>query len=393
MRIALALLASCFALWALPAAAAGAPAIKVGVVGPFSGVSAPIGLSMRNGVRLAAAHINARGGVLGRALTLVERDDEASPEKGVQIARELVKEGVVSVVGFVNGGVALAAQQHFQDAKITVMTNVATAPILTRQFLPPQYPDNYVFRNAPTDAVQAEVIVEDAVATAKSRKVAVLADVTASGQEGRKLLESALAARGIAPVLVERFKIGDTDMDPLLRRARAAGAEILLCWGMGPELAAIAGGRTQMGWKAPMAGNWTLAHDNFISAAGASANGVRMPLSFLEDAASPAQKQFIDRYLSTFKGARIPSPAAAAQGYDSLILLAAAMKQANSTEGPRIHTALENLEETVHGIVATYRRPFSPQDHEAVAKEMMKMGEVRDGEVISGSQPAPGPGS
>lgn len=393
MRITLALLASCFALWALPAAPAGAPAVKVGVVGPFSGLSAPIGIPMRNGVRLAAARINSRGGVLGRPLALVERDDEASPEKGVQIAKELVKEGVVSVVGFVNSGVALAAQQHFQDAKIPVMTNVATAPILTRQFLPPQYPDNYIFRNAPTDAVQAEVVVDDAVAAGKFRKVAVLADVTASGQEGRKLLENALAARGITPVAVERFKIGEANMHPLLERARAAGAEILLCWSMGPELAAIAGGRAQMGWQVPMAGGWTLAHESFVTLAGANANGVRMPLSFLVDAPSPAQSQFIDGYLDSFKGARIPSPAAAAQGYDSLLLMAAAITQANSTEGPRIHTALENLDETVHGIVTAYRRPFSPENHEAVTKEMMKMGEVRDGAVVGGGRPASGAGN
>src|SRR6202171_930089 len=55
---------------------AGAP-IKIGVYGPFTGGSSPMGLSMRDGVRLAADEINGRGGVLGKQIELVGRDDQA----------------------------------------------------------------------------------------------------------------------------------------------------------------------------------------------------------------------------------------------------------------------------------------------------------------------------
>ena len=49
----------------------------------------------------------------------------------------------------------------------------------------------------------------------------------------------------------------------------------------------------------------------------------------------------------------------AAQGYDSIYLLAAAIKQANSTEGPKIKAALEDLKTPVEGVVTTYNKPFS----------------------------------
>src|ERR1700694_3771358 len=128
--------------------------IKIGISGPFTGGSAPMGVSMRDGAKLAVADINAKGGVLGRPLQVVERDDEAKNERGVQIAQELInKEKVVATVGYINTGVALASQRFYQEAKIPVMNNVATGSIITQQF--PDQPDNYIFRNAANDSLQA----------------------------------------------------------------------------------------------------------------------------------------------------------------------------------------------------------------------------------------------
>ena len=106
--------------------------IKIGVNGPFTGGSSSMGVSMRDGVRLATKEINDAGGVMGRKIELVERDDEAKNERGVQIAQELVnKEKVTAVVGYINTGVALASQRFFQEAKIPVMNNVATGSLVT----------------------------------------------------------------------------------------------------------------------------------------------------------------------------------------------------------------------------------------------------------------------
>ena len=82
-----------------------ADTIKVGVTGPYTGGSSSMGVSMRDGVRLAATEINKAGGVLGKQIQLIERDDEAKNERGVQIAQELInKEQVVATLGFINTG-------------------------------------------------------------------------------------------------------------------------------------------------------------------------------------------------------------------------------------------------------------------------------------------------
>ena len=371
------------ALACAAASAFAADPIKIGVDGPFTGGSSSMGVSMRDGVRLAAEEINKAGGVLGRQIELVERDDEAKNERGVQIAQELInKEKVVAVVGYINTGVGLASERFFQDARIPVMNNVATGSILTHQF--DAQPDNYVFRNAANDSIQAPMIVEEAITRRGFKKPAILADSTNYGQLGRKDLDKALEAKGIKPVTEEKFNIGDVDMTAQLLKAKEAGADVVLTYGIGPELAQIANGMTKLGWKVPIIGSWTLSMANYIDNAGPGGEGARMPQTFIQEPTTPKRQAFIISYLKNFnpKNARMDSPVSAAQGYDSVYLLAAAIKQAGGTDGPKIKAALEDLKTPVDGVVTTYNKPFSKTDHEAITANIPVFGEVKGNRVV-----------
>ena len=367
----------------LATSAFAADPIKVGVSGPFTGGSSSMGVSMRDGVRLAADEINKSGGVLGRPLLLVERDDEAKNELGVQIAQELIdKEAVAATVGFINTGVALAAQRFYEEAEIPVMNNVATGSLISKQFLPPDHEANYVFRNAANDLIQSAMIAEEAVKRQNFKKPAILADSTNYGQLGKTDLTSALSKLGITPVATEKFNIGDTDMTAQLLRAKEAGADVILTYAIGPELAQIANGMAKLGWKVPMIGSWTLSMASFIDTAGPNGDGAMMPQTFIQLPTTPKRKAFIDAYQKAYGVDRIPSPVSAAQGYDSIYLLAAAIKQAGSIEGPKIRDALENLNQKLEGVVTTYDRPYSATDHEAISNNIPVFGQVRNGRVI-----------
>ncbi len=376
-------LTGALALAGLNTIALAAEPIKIGVDGPFTGGSSSMGVSMRDGVRLAIAEINKAGGVLGRPLEAVERDDEAKNERGVQIAQELInKEKVVAAVGYINTGVALASERFFEEAKIPVMNNVATGSVLTHQF--DKEPENYIFRNAAHDSIQAPMIVEEAITRRHFTKVAILADSTNYGQLGREDLERALSSKGIKPVAVEKFNIKDVDMTAQLLKAKEAGAQAVLTYGIGPELAQIANGMTKLGWKVPMIGSWTLSMANYIDNAGPGGEGARMPQTFIQEPTTPKRQSFIISYLKTFnpKNARMDSPVSAAQGYDSIYLLAAAIKQAGSTDGPKIKAALEDLKTPIEGVVTTYNKPFSAKDHEAITANIPVFGEVKGQRVV-----------
>lgn len=358
-----------------------ADTIKIGLQGPLTGGSSPMGVSMRDGAKLAVNEINAKGGINGRKIEMIERDDEAKNERGVQIAQELInKEKVVATVGYINSGVGLASQRFYQEAKIPVMNNVATASVITKQFA--DQPENYVFRNSANDTIQSGMIVEELITRRKYTKVAILADSTNYGQLGREDLEKALAAKGLKPVATEKYNIKDVDMTAQLLKAKEAGAEVVITYGIGPELAQIANGMIKLNWKVPMMGSWTLSMANFLDNAGKNADGAIMPQTFIQEPNTPKRKSFIESYQKAYKVKRIPSPVSAAQGYDSIYLLAAAMKQAGSTDGPKILAALENLDAKVEGVVTTYDHPFTKADHEAITANMVVIGKAVDGQIV-----------
>jgi branched-chain amino acid transport system substrate-binding protein len=357
----------------------------IGLTGAFTGGSSSLGAPMRDGIRFAVEQLNAAGGIGGKSITLVERDDEAKPARGVEIAKELVNvQKVCAVIGFSNTGVGLASHSTYQEAKIPVMVAVSAGTALTRQFQKPGSSENYVFRNAQNDESQVVMLVKEALDRRQKTKIAILADSTNYGQLGRQDLERELAKRGVTPVSVQKFNVKDVDMTPQLLRSQQAGADILIVYGIGPELAQIANGMQKLAWQVPMIGGVTLSMANFIQNAGPNAEGVAMPVSFIDEPITPRRKQFIEAYNKRMGVAVMASPGFVAQGYDAMLLLAAGIRQAGQCDGKRIKDALESLGSPVKGVIATYVRPFSPANHEAASGEsdIPVMGTIRGGRVV-----------
>ena len=138
----------------------------------------------------------------------------------------------------------------------------------------------------------------------------------------------------------------------------------------------------KLGWKVPMIGSWTLSMASFIDTAGPNGDGAMMPETFIQMPTTPKRKAFIEAYQKAYGVDRIPSPVSAAQGYDSVYLLAAAIKQAGGTDGPKIRAALEDLSEKVEGVVTTYDKPYSATDHEAISANIPVFGLVKGGRVV-----------
>ena len=354
--------------------------IRIGLSGPFSGGSSPMGESMRNGIRLAVQEINAIGGIHGRTIELIERDDQANNELGAKIATELTRMKVAATIGIVNTGVGLASIDTYQQARIPLMIAVSTGPVLTRRYAPPASPANFIFRVSPTLDLEARMLAADLKKRGISR-VALLADDTPYGDSGANAFAEAARQSGIELVTTQRFKIGDTDMSRPLKNARTAGAQAVVGWGIGPELAQVAHGMMSMAWRVPFMGSWTLSMRNFIDAAGSAGEGALLPQTFIQDAGSAAKNSFLLAYRRQFNTDMIPSPMSAAQGYDGMHLLALALRQSKTLDGDAIRRALENLESRYQGVVTSYEKPFTAQDHEAISANMMVIARVSSGRV------------
>ncbi len=377
--------------------AVAADAIRIAITGPFTGGSAPMGASMRDGARLAISEINAAGGISvgGRNLKLeaIERDDEAKNDRGALIAQELAAMNDLSgVIGSANTGVVLAGDKYLQEKGITKIITPAAGSASMTQWSKAKVPDLSIFRFAADAGIQAAMVVEEAI-NRKFTRVAVMYDTTGYGVSGRDDLLAQIKAQGnrLAVVATEKFNIGDQDMTAQLLKVKAGGAQAILVWGIGPELAAVANNMNRLGMRIPLIGGWTLAMSNFIDNAGKNGNGTLMPQTFIEEPITSRVKAFIDAYHKAYHVDRIPAPVSAAQGYDAVHLFAAAVKQAQSTDTRKIKLALEDLKEPVNGVIATWRHPYSKwnpaneETHEAFRRANIVMGMVKDGRVVFAS--------
>jgi branched-chain amino acid transport system substrate-binding protein len=381
---------------ALPALAA--DTIKIALTGPYSGGSAPMGTSARDGSKLAIEEINKAGGldVGGKKLKIeiVERDDEAKNDRGALIAQELASLPDLSgVIGSVNTGVVMAGDKHLQEKGITKIICPAAGSKSMTQWATVDGPAQLsIFRFAAHDGIQAAMVVEEAI-NRKLFKVALIHDDTNYGVSGRDDLLDQIKKQGskLEVLTQEKFKIGDKDMTAQLLKAKALGAQAILIWGIGPELAAVSNGMAKIGLKVPLIGGWTLSMSNYIDNAGVNANGTLMPQTFIEEPITARSKAFIEAYHKAYGVTRIPSPVSAAQGYDAVLLFAAAVKQARSTDSLKIRDALEDLKEPVKGVIATWVKPYSKWDranvetHEAFRRDKVVMGMVQDGRVVFGN--------
>ncbi len=107
--------------------------IRLGFISSLTGAQAPLGQSMLMGARIAVDQINAAGGVLGRKLELVERDDKAKPTDATVAARELSGQGVNLLLGCVSSAVALALSAMLEQEKQVLITCAAHSDRLTKE--------------------------------------------------------------------------------------------------------------------------------------------------------------------------------------------------------------------------------------------------------------------
>lgn len=360
--------------------------VVIGLYGPFSGGSAPLGMAMRNGFQMAEEKLNASGGILGKKLKLVIRDDESKNERGAQIAQELIeKEKVIALLGPINTGVADASTKYANQKKIPQMISSSSGAKVNDYFK--ETSENYIFRFFANDETQSQLIVKEVIETRGFKRIAVICDDTNFGQAGRERIVRHLSERKMTPVYEGKFKLKDTDMTPQLQQAKSAGAEVIVAYGLGPEVAALANSKAKLGWNAPIIGAWTLSMSSFIKNAGPNAEGTSMPMSFIEATDHPAKvKEFLESYHKKFNEKPISAALSAVQSYDSLLLLAQAIEQAKSFEGPKIKAALENLDKPFDGLTGTFTKPFSPSDHEAMKMDHLKIGIVKGGVVVPKSE-------
>ena len=353
--------------------------VRVGFICPFSGGSQDFGNSARLGAELAVKEINEVGGFLGRPVELVARDDKAQPDEGRRISEELVlKEKVDFTVGFCNTGVALNSLDVFQDNKHLLMVPVSTGSAVTARY-PAQ--SSYIFRMSARDTLQAAHLVDDVVRRGFTR-VALFADTTGYGEGGFKDVEKFLSDKGLKPAYTARFDLGVKSLTTQMQEAKAAGADVIIGYTVGPEAAVIALSRAEAKFSVPFYGPWPISFRTVHEKGGAAAEGAISVQTIIQDLSNERRSSFIARLKRHSGKAPIGSLMAAAQSYDAVhLMLRAVFQTKGNMSGDALKAALENLQRPYSGVVTTHAKPFSASDHDAFTRNMIWLGVWRRGEV------------
>jgi branched-chain amino acid transport system substrate-binding protein len=358
---------------------ANAQDIKIGYNSDQSGGgAAEHGLSGRFGVEAAIEDINKGGGLLGRKVVLVNRDDQGQPPKSIQNMNELIdSEKVVAVIGPTNTGNALAWLHLPQQKKIPVISHVATGTDITKRY--EKEAKNYIFRVSMVDREQVALLVAYAVKASKTRKIAMIGDSTGYGQGGIKDVSEILKLHGITPVANEKFQPKDTDMTSQLSKVKSSGADVLIVYALADANAHLMKSMEKMNFFPVTVGSWANLASPFVNIAGKKLAENLIFAASVTESSNERAKALNARILA--KERNLPIFVTAAQGYDSMMLLAAAIKKAGSTNGEKVRDALEAID-GVQGIIKTYNKPFSKTNHEGLGVADFRLAKWKDGRVV-----------
>jgi branched-chain amino acid transport system substrate-binding protein len=347
-----------------------AEAVKIGHIAALSGPSAQSGEAITRGLSIAIDEINAAGGILGgRPIELVQRDDESKPPKGLIAARELIfNENVVAFFGGIDSPVSLAIVPLANQEKVPFMGVWAAATPITRNDGDP----NYVFRVSAVDALVDVKLLKYAKEKFGATKAGLMLINNPWGESNEKGLVAADEENAdIEIVGIEKFENNDVDMVPQLTRLKEAGADAIVLVVNAPPGAQMMKSRERMGWTVPVVSHWGISGGRFPELAGPTAGDAHFVQTYsFFGAQGPAGERLIAALKAKYPSIKGPedifSPVGTANAYDAMHLLARAIDEAGSTDGDAIRMALENLDGTYEGLIKTYSRPFSADNHDAL---------------------------
>ena len=306
--------------------------ILVGYYGDLSGRTSSFGQSTKNGVEMAADEINKAGGINGRQIQIITEDDQGEPNKAATVVTKLINQDkVVALLGEVASSNTLAAAPKAQEAKVPMISPSSTNPAVTEI-------GDYIFRVCFIDPFQGEVMAKFAAQNLKAKRAAILYDFNADYSRGLyQFFKRSFTGLGGEIVSEQSYTQGDRDFSGQLTQIRGANPDVIYVPGYYGEVGVIANQTKQLGIKAPLLGGDGWDAPQLWELGGAALNGDYISNHYSVDDPSPAIQKFVADYRGRFK---ILPDALAALGYDSMKVLADAIRRAEGTDNVKLRDAI-----------------------------------------------------
>ena len=308
--------------------------IRVGLMLPYTGTFAQLGVAIENGFRMAIAE---QGGKLGgREIEFFKVDDESEPSKGIENANKLVLRDKVDVlVGTVHSGVQMGIHKVARDSGVLSLIPNAGVHAATRSQCAPN-----VFRTSFSNSQPTRALGQAMIAKGHKKAVWITWKYAAGDEAFEGFKESYTAAGGT--ILKElNLPFPNVEFQALLTEIASIKPDAVACFFAGGGAAKFMRDYAAAGLKdkIPLYGSGFLT-EGVLEAAGDAANGVMTTLHYSDSLATPRNQAFRLAYAKTY---RLQPDVYAVQGYDTGLLLALG---ANAVKGdlsskPALYKALE----------------------------------------------------
>lgn len=296
--------------------------IRIGAALELSGKEADLGVQIRNGVKLALDAANRSGGINGQPIELIVKDDQGIQKVAQQVDRELIKAGVVAIIGHVTSQQSLAGLSVTQPADVVLLSTTSTSAELTGK-------DDLFFRivgnNERDTRALAKQIQEQGI-----RKIAVIYDEN-NASYSRTYVETFASSftelGGNITAILDFSNINQPDFISILEQARASEPEGLLLVASAVNTAFLTQKARVLGWGIQIfSSDWAYS-EAFLQNGGQAIEGVEMATSFDINSSTPAMKKFRQEYTESFGN---EPNFGAAQGYEAATILVEALKRCNN---------------------------------------------------------------
>ncbi|MEV4783776.1 branched-chain amino acid ABC transporter substrate-binding protein [Burkholderia sp. LMU1-1-1.1] len=326
--------------------------VTIGVAGPLSGEIAHLGKAMENGVALAIEDLNTRGVTIGgrkAVFRMQSEDDAADPKQGTAVAQKLVDAGVKAVIGHANSGTTVPASRIYNAAGIAQISPSATTPAYTRQKFPG------AFRVVANDNMLGRALGRYAVGELGARRIAVIDDRSAYGQgvadEFVKGVEAGVP--GLKVVGREFTTAKASDFSAILTRIRAKKPDLVFFGGMDATAGGVLRQMKALGMSSPFMGGDGICTEALPTLAGGNVRDGAVycaEAGGIDAAHEKAVADFVARFHARFHS---DIQTYAPHAYDATMTVAAAMRQAGSTDPVKFLPVLRQIQ--YPGLTGTIR--------------------------------------
>lgn len=339
MKLQLTSLALALALSHFAAATASAQTIKIGVVTPLSGTYAGIGQQVKWGLDLAAAQINAGGGVMGRKLELIYEDEEANPAVATQKAEKLFQVNKVDfLTGTVNSGSTLAVGQIAERNSRLIATTVSFADSITGDKCSAN-----VFRVNARAGMQSAALADWMATTKPNANVFYLGPDYEMGRSTVAAFKAAAESKGAKTVGEVFAPLDNKDYSPFFGQIRAARPAVIYTSVAGNDTVRLFNQMAEFGLNRNVqvvGASGTVTSQN-LPAIGKAADGFVTGVGYSLSLDTPENKKFV----AEFEAANKAQPDLyGADSYGVLFFYKAAVEKAKSVDTDKLREAMRGIQ-------------------------------------------------